>query len=420
MALERHGAHDFRTQVMVEADPTGMLARRTKSRMRILQTIAGLWSITGGPAESVPALCSGLSKLGHDVTILTGEGDLAQSVLRASASVRVQTAPVGPYWMGNYSAEFGAACEALAEKADILHTHGLWLYPNFVTSFVGRRLRRPVVVSPRGMLSPWSLRQGKLKKALVWWALQRRMLSRADMVHATSDEEANEFRRLKIAAPIAVIPNGLNLNDFDLNRATAVRETGRTRSIVFMSRIHPKKGIGLLLDAWRLVSVRHPDATLVLAGPGEPIHVSELCRRLEQENLDSVRYVGRVDADERFMLLAGAAAMVLPSYSENYGMVVAESLACGTPVVVTSGVPWPQVSMLGCGWRVSPEVGALSDALNDALATGRQRLDEMGAIGRHLIEQAHSVEVSATRMAETYAWLVKGGTSPGFVQRAVA
>jgi glycosyltransferase involved in cell wall biosynthesis len=370
--------------------------------MRILHTAAGLWTSTGGPASSVPGLCAELANLGHDVTLLTGEGELSDEV-KQLRSVRVVTAKLGPYRLANYSAQFAKKCRDLAQEADVLHTHGLWLHPNFVSSRIARKNGRPIVISPRGMLAPWALNQRKVVKRLIWTLGQRRALTEATLVHVTSAEEAEDVRRTGIAAPIVVIANGVDLSAFPLSDIEALRRTGRDRVIAFVSRIHPKKGLDILLDAWRGVAERSVDAKLIIAGPGEERHIRELRDRLESGSLTRAYYVGTVSGREKLRLLATSRAVVLPSRSENYGMIVAEALACGTPVITTMNVPWPDITAEQCGWRVDGNVDDIRAALDDALARPAEQLEEMGSRGRRLIELRHSTVASARQMEKAYA-----------------
>ena len=369
--------------------------------MRILHTVAGLWTTTGGPASSIPGLCAALGRRGHDVTLLTGEGSLDPAAKRAASSVRVVTARLGPYAIGNYSAEFGRLCRELARESDVLHTHGLWLHPNFATSAAGADLGKPVVISPRGMLAPWALEQRWILKRLIWTIAQKRYVARAALVHVTSLEEEKEVRQVNVTTPIAVIPNGIDLDEFPLQHFDALRAGGRERVVLFLSRIHPKKGLDLLMDAWRMIAARHPEARMVIAGSGEQEYVDALRTSLAEKGMERVAYAGPLHGEEKLAAIARAAVLALPSRNENYGMVVAEALACGTPVLTTDAVPWP-IAERRCGWRVAISADAIAVALDEALASSSDALDAMGRRGRQLIEQSHTTEIAAAAMEAAY------------------
>jgi glycosyltransferase involved in cell wall biosynthesis len=266
------------------------------------------------------------------------------------------------------------------------------------------------------MLAPWALQQGRLAKRIAWHVAQRRWLADAAFVHATSDEELSEVRRSGCNAPVAVVANGVELEEFPLERIERLREGGRTREVVFVSRIHPKKGIDILLEAWRIVSLRYPDTTLTLAGPGEPEHVDALRRRLAEDGIERVSYVGAVEGAERLALLARPVAVVLPSRSENYGMVVAEAMASGTAVITTTAVPWPELESRRCGWRVEVDVAPLAGALDQALGLGDSELNEMGMRGRAVIQESHTTDGAAARMEAAYEWACGRRSIPDFVE----
>ncbi|MGZ4778981.1 MAG: glycosyltransferase, partial [Thermoanaerobaculia bacterium] len=162
----------------------------------------------------------------------------------------------------------------------------------------------------------------------------------------------------------------------------------------------------------RTVAGWHPEARLVIAGPGERRHIEELRSWLMEEGLERVAYVGSLDGQEKLSMLARAAVVVLPSRNENYGMVVAEALACATPVITTVAVPWPAIVDQRCGWRVAISADAIATALGEALALNSDQLNAMGGRGRKLVEKSHSTETAAAEMESAYTRACEtGGTA---------
>jgi glycosyltransferase involved in cell wall biosynthesis len=265
------------------------------------------------------------------------------------------------------------------------------------------------------MLSPWALKQGRLRKRLVWCALQRRLLAGAAFIHATSVAESQDIRLAGVVSPVATVSNGLDIRNFEQQRVASFREHGRERIVLFVSRVHPKKGLDVLLTAWKQLGARRGSARLLIAGPGEARHVAELVQILSSEQIGAVEYIGPVDGDEKISLLSRAIAVVLPSWSENYGMVVAEALACGTPVITTYGVPWPQLESRRCGWRVNVTADELEMAIEEALANNEAELDSMGKRGREYVEQEHTVDAAAEKMEAAYDWARGLVNKPEFV-----
>jgi len=386
--------------------------------VELLHTIAGVWEQTGGPAVSVPALCMALARCGHGVTLLTGQGPLGASVKEAAASIRVREVALGPYYLAHFSRGFARACKEEAARADIVHTHGLWLQPNWVSARVAQRLGKPLVISPRGMLDPWALRRSPLLKRAAWLLIERRSFADASLIHATSAAEAQQIRELGVTAPIAVIPNGVDLEgDFGPERLARVREGtangGRgVKRVLFLSRIHPKKGLDALLEAWGRLRRSPTAAELLIVGPGEPRHLAWLRTRLSRVDAAGIRYLGPVHGDAKLALLAGAHVLVLPSYSENYGMVVVEALACGTPVIASTATPWPSLAERGCGWWVEPRADILAAVLESSLGLPDEARDEMGRRGRALVEDQHSLSAAAAKMEASYRWLIGEARQP--------
>ena len=379
--------------------------------MKILQTVAGLWEGTGGPVASVTSLCAGLAARGHELTLLTGAGPLHPAVRALSTVIRVRTERLGPYRIGNWSPAFRGACLEEAGRADIVHDHGVWLHTNQSSVRMATRAGRPVVRSPRGMLSPWALGRSRLAKRILWNLIERRLFDQAALVHVTSDLEEREVRQLGIATRTVVIPNGIDLDGEyawprleDLRKAGLPEADGR-RVVLFLSRIHPKKGLDLLCRVWAQLPA-HTPAVLLVAGPGDEASLQELRRWLAVQPGPPARYVGAVSGERKLALLSSAWLMALPSYSENYGMVVAEALACGTPVLTTTAMPWEEVQRAGCGWMIPPDADALRAALSGALAITADEHEPMRSRARALVGRAHSLENAVARMEAAYEEVV--------------
>ena len=214
------------------------------------------------------------------------------------------------------------------------------------------------------MLGDWALDQGGWKKKLAWRAYQKADLLAADAFHATSHQEGEEIRKLGFLQPIAIIPNGIV---FPKQPIENMRLSDRSsRSVLFLSRIHPKKGLLKLLNSWKEANV--PDNwKLVLAGPDEGGHqreVQALARNLDIES--QISFPGAVSDEEKWDLYFKSHVFVLPSFSENFGIVVAEALAAGLPVIATEGTPWQAINEKEAGWFVPHEVSSLAAAIRAA------------------------------------------------------
>ena len=349
-------------------------------------------------------MCGSLARQGFEVRLVTGAarpGEPPPSP--APPGVHLRQAPLRPGLAGVRA--FARLLEDSLSSASILHDHGLWLPTNHAAARAASKLSRPRVVSPRGMLSPWALRHRRWKKWAAWRLYQRADLDTATVLHATSPAEAEEIRRAGRRQPIAIIPNGVAVPPLVQRAGLGVTP----RRALFLSRLHPKKGLGHLLAAW--AAVRPPDWELIIAGPDEQGIGVGLARRAEELGVTgSVTFRGAVEDEEKWALYASAELFVLPTLSENYGLVVAEALASGLPVITTKAAPWPSLESHRCGWWIEVGVSPLIEALGAATRSSPQTLAALGERGRALVQQELSWPQVAAQMAAVYSWLA--GISP--------
>jgi glycosyltransferase involved in cell wall biosynthesis len=380
--------------------------------VRVIQTIASTRLDHGGTSRSVPALCDALAELGVDVQLVAGRpADAAIACGWPGDASRVHTvceSPVARSWGMGQRFRSQLASVAASNEDLIIHDHGLWLATNHAVAAFARGRRAIRVVSPRGMLSRWALGSGRLKKRLAWLAYQRRDLATATAFHATSDEEAAEIRSLGFAQPIAVIPNGIK---FPVSMPARAADAGR-RTMLFLSRIHPKKGLLNLVRAWH-AATPGPEWRLVIAGPDDGGHRSEVERLVGELGLrEQVTFPGEIADADKWAAYAAADVFVLPSFSENFGLVVAEALAAGTPVIATTGTPWQELSEAEAGWQVAPTVEALREAIGKATAAPSDLLGAMGQRGAKWVRRRFAWSDVARQMTAFYRSLEACGEKP--------
>jgi glycosyltransferase involved in cell wall biosynthesis len=342
--------------------------------------------------------------------IVTGEMELDPGVPARASGVsrrwgRVQPLP-GPF--ARLLEERVAALPAA-----LIHDHGIWLASNRAAVRVAAKRSVARIVSPRGMLSEWSLAHRGWRKRMAWLAYQKRDLEVADALHATSELEAGEIRAAGIGVPIAVIPNGVDIPPLPARDPAA---PGRTRRFLFLSRIHPKKGLETLVEAWRVA--RPAGWELVIAGPDERGHRAEIERRARALGTDSgIRFREAVPDPEKWDLYGAADVFVLPTSSENFGGVVAEALASAVPVITTRATPWSSLVEGRCGWWTELGVEPLAAAIGEAASLPDTARREMGARGRRLVEERFGWPSIARRMLEVYEWLAGRRDAPESVGR---
>jgi glycosyltransferase involved in cell wall biosynthesis len=248
-------------------------------------------------------------------------------------------------------------------------------------------------------------------KRLFWPLIQRPALATVSCFHATSEAEYEAIRRRGFCQPVAVIPNGIDIP------ALVPKQPGSCRTLLFLGRLHPSKGLELLLPAWRAVQDHFPEWRLVIAGPDRDGYGMKMRKLADELGLTRIEFVGALMGHHKWAAYQAADLFVLPSYSENFGMTVAEALASGVPAIVSKGAPWKGVEEKKAGWWVDLGVDPLVSCLDNALRQSPDVLGAMGQRGREWMQAQFSWRHIGGMMAETYAWVVKGGGTPAWVRQ---
>ncbi|PIX13998.1 MAG: hypothetical protein COZ74_04170, partial [Flavobacteriaceae bacterium CG_4_8_14_3_um_filter_31_8] len=245
----------------------------------------------------------------------------------------------------------------------------------------------------RGMLEPWIMNRNPLKKKLAMFLYQKKDIQKAAALHATCELEYTNIQILGFTNHISIIPNGI-----DLSEIHQVKFDYGTKKIVFLSRLHPKKGIEVLLEAWRLIE--NNDWILEIAGNGDEEYIETL--KKSARNLVNVFFVGPQFGEAKWNFLRSADIMVLPTYSENFGIVVAEALAVGVPVITTKGTPWEELNTHNCGWWIDLSIENLQRCLEMAMQQSDTELKSMGERGKKLIKEEYDIKAVSQKVFELY------------------
>ena len=361
-----------------------------------------------GPSYSVPRLCGALATEGATVRLLT-VGDSPLSFV----GFQHETYPADfANFPGLGRLRFSSALKdklrCVAGTATIIHVHGLWRMSNIYPASAALRGRSHLVLSPRGMLGEAALRFSAREKLLFWTLAQGDAARAAACLHATSRQEYEDIRAFGLKAPIAIIPNGIDV----LPAAPKYPRTAKHRTLLYLGRLHPKKGLDRLLDAWELIRYRHPDWQLDIVGPIDGDYAQMLKARILADATSRVRLVGPLFGEDKMTAYRQADLFVLPTLNENFAMTVAEALAQGTPVISTKGAPWAELVRYGCGWWVDHGTVSLAAAMDEAMSISRDQLALMGEAGRAWMCRDFDWSAVAASMRSVYDWLSGRGERP--------
>jgi len=317
-----------------------------------------------------------------------------------------------------------ALCDVLPE-VDLVHFHSLWRYPTRLGCPVLRKAGKPYMITPHGTIDSWALRYRGLRKRAAFAMYERRNLEAAACLHATAGSEAAQMRRLEFAGPVAVLPNGLSEEAFDAFQDVQSREGhpgSSRRRLLFVSRLHPKKRVKELVEAWVCLAPEFPDWELEIVGSGDPRYERDVRKPLQgSAAAERTIFRGYLAGEDLWQTYKNSDLFVLPTHTENFGCVIIEALAAGLPVITTTGTPWAELEKRQCGWWRDIDKEPLTSVLRETMALGDQRRQEMGARGRAWVLGEFSWPAIARRTVAVYDWILNGRKreeTPAFVDVA--
>jgi len=382
--------------------------------MKVLHVIPGISRRYGGPSTVIASLCSSLQKLrGVDIELATTDADgrgqrIDARALPTEFPIHLFPRTFSEQW--KYSQALGRWLEPHVRQFDIVHIHALWSYSTRAAARATRRAGVPYIVRPAGMLSEYALKLGAWKKHLYWLLAERQTVSAAAALHATSSQENSDILRLRKDAVVWVIPNGVDEAGWSQTSCpNSLREKcgeacGELPLILFLGRLHPVKGLtDLLLPA--VASMTRPAFLAIVGGsddraPGYEREIRETIRKLGISG--RVALLGPVPPSDRWAMFDGAQVFVLPSHSENFGIVAAEAMARGCPVVMTDSVQsCEHVAAAGSGHVVSRDVQTMAESLSAIVSQPRLRRF-LGDAGRTYANKHFRWDTIAARVEQMY------------------
>lgn len=319
-----------------------------------------------------------------------------------------------------FSTEMIKAAANHKNDFDIIHQHGLWLPLSMASLKMGNGKAKKII-SPHGFLNANALTISSKKKKLAATLFEHRNLKSADCLMACSDFEKGFIREYNLDQPVSVIPNGVHQSFVDAkgnpNEFVEKHNLQGKKILFFLSRIHPSKGLKLLIESFNKIKTEMKDWVLIIAGIDELNHEQELKNFCSQNNLNNqVKFIGPSFGQDKVNAFDASDVFILPTDTENFGIVVVQALARKKPVITTRFAPWADLEKYNCGWWINKTEAELKEVLlkiNNALP---EELKEKGNNGFQLVNEKYLWEAAAKRSFDTYQWLLNNGTAPSYVE----
>lgn len=391
--------------------------------MKIISVIENIADEYGGPANSLPNMLEALrKKLGIKSVIysVSGGGDEKNQFIERFSIPWNNCKPNGPSKI-KYSAELRSRLNSELGNGYIIFSNNLWNYPAFLSAFIAQTKALPHIVSIRGSLYPWSLSQGKLRKKIAWFLFQQRSLQRASLVHVTCADEYHAVRELGITSPVAIVPHGINYDDYqELPQKQVCFEhlnlCKEKKYVLFMSRLHKKKGLDLLLDVWVELVKEFPNWCLLVVGPDYSNYTKKI-NVLASDHMisDNIKVLGMLTGHDKQAVLGVSDIFTLPSYTENFGVVIGEAMAAGLPTITTTGVPWSEINSWNCGQQIELSHENLFNSMKSLMGQDENSLKTMSKNAKSLIKSNYSWSAQAEKFGQALNYVVNSKPAPGVV-----
>ncbi|MCO5068983.1 MAG: glycosyltransferase [Kiritimatiellae bacterium] len=385
--------------------------------MNVAYVLSSLSRSNGGVSESVRRLAQNVGQLdGVRASAFGLEDEHTSEDLPLWAPVPTRAFPIrGPRALG-FAPGLDRALEA--DAVDVLHTAGLWMYPSIAARKWKRKTSRPYIVSPHGMLDPWALRNSGWKKKIAERAYERAHLEGAACLHALCESEASSLRAFGLRNPICVLPNGVDLPDVSRPPAPApwsARFSTDLPVMLFLGRLHPKKGLTPLLRAW--ATIRDSGWRLAIAGWDQGGHRAELEKLARELRVDEqILFLGPLHGAQKEAAYRSASAFILPSFSEGLPMAILEAWAYGVPVLMTEACNLPEGFAADAAWLVHTEERELARELQSFFSMSVEDRRAMGQRARDLAAGTFEWPRIATEMAAVYRWAIGSGEKPACIR----
>lgn len=363
--------------------------------MKIIHYIPSIDRIAGGTSTYMQVLAKGLGEFA-DVHIITHASENPLPIENCIIHNVSVYNPINSRFKNEVSKLFDVI------KPDLVHVNCCWMPACAFIQQMAQKRNIKVVLTPHGMLEPWIIKRHywtrKLPALLLY---QKAAIQNADCIQSTAESERDNLMKLGYNTNIKIVRLGIDADGIELKKSWK-----KTRQILFLSRVHVKKGINFLIEAASVLREELKGYKILVAGEGDADYVAAMKKMIEERGVqDIVQLTGGVYGDEKWRLFQSSDFFVLPTHSENFGLAIAESLASGTPVITTVGTPWIDLNDTDSGACIEIGTQPLVDILRKFLALSDTELEAMGRNGRKLIEEKYSSRVMAKEMMKVYGSL---------------
>jgi glycosyltransferase involved in cell wall biosynthesis len=298
---------------------------------------------------------------------------------------------------------------------DIIHQHGIWKPISLYSKKIRRKLKIKSVIQPHGYLEPFRLNISKYKKRIAYNLFERSNLNDTNALVACAFDEAYKLKKLFPKKDIAVVPNGISLDFFYADKDMSIEK--KKNRMLFLSQIIPIKGLERLFRVIHEIGIKKFIGwEFLIAGYEDKNHTVFLKKLIKELNLsDLITFVGPMLGQKKIRIFDSADLFILPTYNENYGIVVAEALSRGVPVLTTKGTPWEELNSHDCGYWVDNNEEGIKKGLLKILQTSQTDLKAMGSRGKKLIKSKYLWSETSKRTIELYSWILNVGQKPDFI-----
>lgn len=390
--------------------------KKYNSKIKIAMLCSSISRQAGGLFNSIRLLSAALSDINQDIYVLSGKDFYTSKDLKQwpnSITLAVHN-KIKPDFFGFQIGIFNTLRKF---EPDILHLHGIWMYPALV-SFIWKKITKKVlVVSPRGMLDPWAVKNSRFKKIIAELLYAKNNLKNADCIHALNFDEYKSIRYYGLNNPVAIIPNAINFPKSSKSYPKN-KEDKKKKILLFIGRIHPKKGLKNLIKAWKILDDKNQlqDWTLVIGGWSQLNHEDYLKKESSKLNLNkSVKFVGPLFGAAKEKQLLNASAFILPSYSEGMPMAILEAWAYKIPVIMTKACNLSEAFELQAAIEIDTNPDSIAIGIQKIINANNTEINLIKKAAFKILKEKYTWGNASKAMLSVYRWLLGNEKKPNCV-----